>query len=38
VTALVATHDPALLDLAGRVLTFCDGELVDEPARAAAGR
>jgi putative ABC transport system ATP-binding protein len=41
VTALVATHDPALLDLADRVLTLRDGALVgqQEPAAAApAGR
>jgi putative ABC transport system ATP-binding protein len=37
VTALVATHDPALLDLADRVLTLRDGRLVDEPAVVAAG-
>jgi putative ABC transport system ATP-binding protein len=36
VTALVATHDPALLDLADRVLVLRDGRLVDEPAMAAA--
>lgn len=29
VTALVATHDPSLLDLADRVLTLRDGRLVD---------
>ena len=29
-TALVATHDPALLDLADRVLTLRDGRLVDD--------
>ncbi|MCO1595871.1 ABC transporter ATP-binding protein [Micromonospora sp. RHAY321] len=29
-TALVATHDPALIDLADRVLTLRDGRLVDE--------
>jgi putative ABC transport system ATP-binding protein len=29
VTALVATHDPALLDLADRVLRLRDGQLVD---------
>jgi putative ABC transport system ATP-binding protein len=29
VTALVATHDPALLDLADRVLTLRDGKLED---------
>lgn len=29
VTALVATHDPALLDLADRVLTLRDGQLGD---------
>jgi putative ABC transport system ATP-binding protein len=28
-TALVATHDPAMLDLADRVLTLRDGRLVD---------
>ncbi|MEU8254138.1 ABC transporter ATP-binding protein [Micromonospora inaquosa] len=28
-TALVATHDPALIDLADRVLTLRDGRLVD---------
>jgi putative ABC transport system ATP-binding protein len=36
VTALVATHDPALLDLADRVLTLRDGALVDRPSPAAA--
>lgn len=36
VTALVATHDPALLDLADRVLVLRDGALVDQPAAAAA--
>jgi putative ABC transport system ATP-binding protein len=36
VTALVATHDPALLDLADRVLVLRDVRLVDEPAMAAA--
>lgn len=38
VTALVATHDPALLDLADRVLTLRDGQLANEPVPAAAGR
>ena len=39
VTVLVATHDPALLDLADRVLTLRDGRLVDRDAPvAAAGR
>ena len=39
VTALVATHDPALLDLADRVLTLRDGQLVgeDETVGATAG-
>lgn len=36
VTALVATHDPALLDLADRVLTLRDGQLVD-PVPTATG-
>lgn len=36
VTALVATHDPALLDLADRVLTIRDGQLVD-PVPTATG-
>ncbi|MFJ8824206.1 ABC transporter ATP-binding protein [Streptomyces sp. NPDC102467] len=31
VTALVATHDPALLDLADRVLELSDGEIVRQP-------
>ncbi|GAA2330095.1 ABC transporter ATP-binding protein [Streptomyces kunmingensis] len=30
VTALVATHDPALLDLADRVLELSDGEIVEQ--------
>jgi putative ABC transport system ATP-binding protein len=30
VTAVVATHDPALLDLADRVLEIHDGELAEE--------
>jgi putative ABC transport system ATP-binding protein len=34
-TALVATHDPALLDLADRVLTLRDGQLA-EPAATPA--
>ncbi|HEY8473224.1 MAG TPA: ABC transporter ATP-binding protein [Natronosporangium sp.] len=37
VTALVATHDPALLDLADRVLTLRDGRL-SESEPALAGR
>ena len=37
VTALVATHDPALLDLADRVLVLRDGALVGQPAPVAAG-
>jgi putative ABC transport system ATP-binding protein len=36
-TALVATHDPAMLDLADRVLVLRDGALAD-PVPAAAGR
>lgn len=36
VTALVATHDPVLLDLADRVLTLRDGQLVD-PVPTATG-
>jgi putative ABC transport system ATP-binding protein len=40
VTVLVATHDPALMDLADRVLTLRDGQLVehDDALVAAAGR
>jgi putative ABC transport system ATP-binding protein len=38
VTALVATHDPALLDLADRALTLRDGRLVDAAAAVPAGR
>jgi putative ABC transport system ATP-binding protein len=37
VTALVATHDPALLDLADRVLTLRDGKLA-EPESVLGGR
>ena len=29
VTAVVATHDPAMIELADRVLTISDGRLVD---------
>jgi putative ABC transport system ATP-binding protein len=36
VTALVATHDPALLDLADRVLVLRDGALAGQPAPVAA--
>jgi putative ABC transport system ATP-binding protein len=36
VTALVATHDPALLDLADRVLTLRDGRLLDETTAAGS--
>jgi putative ABC transport system ATP-binding protein len=35
VTAVVATHDPALLDLADRVLQLHDGELAEELAAAS---
>jgi putative ABC transport system ATP-binding protein len=39
VTALVATHDPSVLDLADRVLTLRDGCLEEAPSgSAAAGR
>jgi putative ABC transport system ATP-binding protein len=41
VTALVATHDPALLDLADRVLTLRDGALAEQQqpeAASSAGR
>ncbi len=31
VTALVATHDPALMELADRVLDLRDGQIVEEP-------
>ena len=34
VTAVVATHDPAMLDVADRVLELRDGELADQPAAA----
>ncbi|WP_411103306.1 hypothetical protein [Streptomyces sp. cmx-4-9] len=30
VTALVATHDPALIELADRVVELRDGRIVDE--------
>ena len=33
VTALVATHDPALIDLADRVVELRDGELFEHPLR-----
>ncbi|HEX2222533.1 MAG TPA: ABC transporter ATP-binding protein [Candidatus Limnocylindria bacterium] len=36
VTAIVATHDPLLLELADRVLELRDGRLVSEPPSAAA--
>jgi putative ABC transport system ATP-binding protein len=37
VTAVVATHDPALLDLADRVLEIQDGRIREvEPAAAPA--
>ncbi len=36
-TALVATHDPALIDLADRVLTLRDGQLVDSTAELVPG-
>jgi putative ABC transport system ATP-binding protein len=38
-TALVATHDPALIDVADRVLVLRDGEVVSDTgavARSAA--
>jgi putative ABC transport system ATP-binding protein len=35
-TALVATHDPALIDVADRVLVLRDGRLVDEGSSAPA--
>jgi putative ABC transport system ATP-binding protein len=34
VTAIVATHDPAMLDVADRVLELRDGELADHPVAA----
>jgi putative ABC transport system ATP-binding protein len=34
VTAVVATHDPVMLDVADRVLELRDGELLAHPARA----
>ncbi len=34
VTAIVATHDPAMLDVADRVLELRDGELADQPVAA----
>jgi putative ABC transport system ATP-binding protein len=37
VTALVATHDPALLDLADRVLVLRDGALAGQPEPVPAG-
>jgi putative ABC transport system ATP-binding protein len=36
VTAVVATHDPLLLELADRVLELRDGQLIGEPPFAAA--
>ena len=37
-TALVATHDPALMEVADRVLALRDGQLVDdEPGRRRSG-
>ncbi len=38
VTALVATHDPALLDLADRVLQLRDGRLVEREPAVGVGR
>jgi putative ABC transport system ATP-binding protein len=29
VTALIATHDPALIDLADRVIVLRDGRIID---------
>ena len=37
VTAVVATHDPALLDLADRVVEIHDGMLTEAPVPAVAG-
>jgi len=34
VTAVVATHDPIMLDVADRVVELHDGELVESPPRA----
>jgi len=34
VTAVVATHDPIMLDVADRVVELRDGELVESPPRA----
>ncbi len=34
VTAIVATHDPVMLDVADRVLELRDGELLEHPPRA----
>ena len=32
-TAIVATHDPMLIDLADRVIELRDGQVVDRPDR-----
>jgi putative ABC transport system ATP-binding protein len=34
VTAVVATHDPVMLDVADRIVELRDGELFDQPPRA----
>ena len=34
VTAIVATHDPVMLDVADRIVELRDGELFDQPPRA----
>jgi putative ABC transport system ATP-binding protein len=34
VTAVVATHDPVMLDVADRIVELRDGELVEHPPRA----
>ena len=31
VTAVVATHDPVMLEVADRVIELLDGRLVDQP-------
>ena len=34
VTAIIATHDPVMLDVADRIVELRDGELLEQPARA----
>jgi ABC-type lipoprotein export system ATPase subunit len=37
VTAIVATHDPVMLDVADRVIELFDGDLIEPTATAPAG-